>query len=85
MSQEQMHALLIPPLELLPGPPLPGTQLWKLLPFVTCKVEGMRADTTNKHGDAPAHGQAHACIQILSLSPPRSLARPPEQILTFLI
>lgn len=32
----------------------------------------MRADTTNKHGDAPAHGQAHACIQILSLSPPRS-------------
>lgn len=68
-----MHTLLIPPIKLLPGPPLPGTQLWKLLAFVTCKVEGMRADTTNKHGDAPAHGQAHACIQILS--PLRSLAR----------
>lgn len=64
-----MHTLLIPPIKLLPGPPLPGTQLWNLLAFVTCKVEGMRADTTNKHGDAPAHGQAHACIQILSLSP----------------
>lgn len=78
-----MHTLLIPPIKLLPGPPPPGTQLWKLLAFVTREVEGMRADTTNKHGDAPAHGQAHACIQILS--PPRSLARSPEQILTFLI
>lgn len=69
-----MHACLIPPIKLLPGPPLPGTQLWKLLAFVTCKVEGMRADTTNKHGDAPAHGQAHACIQILSLPLARSLS-----------
>lgn len=64
--------LLIPPIKLLPGLPLPGTQLWKLLAFVTCKVEGMRADTTNKHRGAPTHGQAHACIQILS--PPRSLS-----------
>lgn len=74
MSWEQTHALLIPLIKLLPGPRLPRTQLWKLLAFVTCTVEGMRADTTNKHGDPPAHGQAHACIQILSLSLARSLS-----------
>lgn len=79
-----MHTLLIPLIKLLPGLRLPGTPLWSLLAFVTYKVEGMRADTTNKHGDAPAHRQAHACTQIHAFLPP-SLTCSLEQVMTFLM